>query len=239
MSTYPTTNPAWGSPVVRSLKFSTGIGLGINGTEQRWMLSTGVESWSLSYNHLSVAQRDTILSLYESSKGAFDQTVSLVFSGTTYSGLYFDGDSLAFTETDPLNFTGTVKLSTVVRAADTGSFPSDFPTLGTGARVQRPYTRGKTFDTDAVRTEGGRFAYARRTASLQTWTAGGTILTDAEAAAIYSMFKLACGQWRSFGFTDPDSSTHFTNCRFGSDQMDWTISGPNQNSIQVTIQQLV
>jgi hypothetical protein len=238
MSVYPTSNPAWSAPVVRSLKFQTGVGQGVNGTEQRWMLSTGVESWSLPYPHLSVAQRDTLLSLFESSRGAYDQTISLTFAGTVYAGLFFDGDSLEFTETDANVVAGTVKLSTAVRAADTGALPADFPVLGTGARMQRPYTHGKTFDTSAVRTEGGRYAYPRRAASLRTWTAGGGALTDAEAAAIWSMFKLACGQWRSFGFTDPDSSTRYASCRFAADSIDWRILGPNQNAVVVTIQQL-
>ena len=239
MATYPVSNPAWAVPVVRSLKFQTGIAQGVNGTEQRWMLTTGAESWSLSYPHLSVAQRNTLLTLFESSKGAYAQTVNLTFGGTNYTGLYFDGDSLAFTETDPNVCAGTVKLSTVVRAADTGTLLADFPALGTGAPMQRPYAYTRTFDTAAVRTEGGRYAYPRRSASLRTWTAGGPAITDAEAAAIWSMFKLAGGQWRSFGFTDPDSTTRYANCRFGSDSLDWRILGPNQNSIQATIQQLV
>ncbi len=239
MSTYPTSNPAWAVPVVRSLKFSTGIGQGVNGTEQRWMLSTGVESWLLPYPHLTLAQRDTILAMFESSKGGYDQTISLVFLGTTYTGIYFDGDSLDFTETEPNVFAGTVKLTTVARAADAGSFPADFPTLATGARTQRPYKYSRVFNTGAVRTEGSRYAYANRTASLRTWSAGGSVLTDADAGAIWSMFKLACGQWRAFGFTDPDSSTRYANCRFGSDSLDWHILGANQNSIQPAIQQLV
>lgn len=239
MPAYPTSNPAWQTPVLHSLKFSTGIATGINDTEQRWMLSTGVESWSLSYSHLTVAERDTILALYEACQGAYAQTVNLYFNGANYTGLYFDGDALSFTETDPNLFAGTVKLSTVVRAADSGSLLSDFPVLSSGARMQRPYTRGKTFDTASVRTEGSRYAYARRTASLQTWTAGGAMITDAEAAAIWSMFQLACGQWRSFGFTDPDSGIRYPNCRFASDSLDWRILAPNQNSVQPTIQQLV
>ena len=134
------------------------------------MASTGVESWSLPYPRLSLAQRDSLYTLFEASKGSYDQTISLTFVGVTYTGLYFDADSLEFTETDPNLFAGTVKLCTVVRAADTGTMPADFPVLGTGARMQRPYTHGRNFDTASVRTEGGRFAYPRRAASLRTWS---------------------------------------------------------------------
>lgn len=239
MPVYPITSPAWACPVVRSLKFSTGLQAGTNGTEQRWMLSTGVESWSLPYPRLSLTQRDTLLALFETCKGSYDQTVSLNFAGTNYTGLYFDGDTLEFTESDPNLHAGTVKLSTVVRAADSGTMPSTFPALTSGAKTQRPYTHGRTFDTASVRTEGGRFAYARRAAGLRTWTVGGGSLSDAEAAAIWNMFQLACGQWRAFGFTDPDSLVAYPKCRFGNDSIDWRILGPNQNSIAATIEQLV
>jgi hypothetical protein len=238
VSVYPISNPAWSAPVVRSVKFQTGILAGVNGVEQRWMLSTGVESWSLPYPRLPISQRDTLLSVFETSKGSYDQTLSLSFNGTNYTGLYFDSDTLDFTESDPNTSAGTVKLSTVVRAADAGVFPTDFPSLGTGAPMQRPYVHGRGFDTSSVRTEGGRYAYARRAASLRTWTAGGSSLKDAEALAIWNMCLLACGQWRAFGFTDPDSLVRYANCRLGSDSVDWHILGPDQNSIAVTIQEL-
>lgn len=241
MSTYPTSNPAWGYPVVRSLKFDTRIALGTNGTEQRSMFSTGVESWSLPYSLISLTQRDTLLSLFESSQGAYSQAISLTFKGTTYTGLYFDGDVLEFTETDAARnrFGGTVKLSTVVRVADTGTMPTDFPLLATGARMQKPYTHGKTFDTASVRTEGGRYAYARRAASLRTWTAGGSAIGDTEAQAIWDMFRRACGSWRQFAFTEPDARVRVTKCRFAADSLDWRMVGPGQNSIAATIQEIV
>ena len=128
MPVYPTSNPAWICPVVRSLKFTTGIAQGVNGTEQRWMLTTGVESWSLPYDKLSVTQRDNLLAVFATSKGAYVQTLSLVFNGTTYSGLSFDTDALEFTETSNTLFAGTVKLTTAARAADSGGLPADVPT---------------------------------------------------------------------------------------------------------------
>lgn len=239
MGSYPT-SPPWSCPITRTLTFKTGILQGVNGTEQRWMQTSGVESFTLSYGMLTVAQRDTLLTQFETSKGSFDQTLSLDFDdGNTYTGLHFDSDTLQFTEDKPNQFSGVVKLTTVARITDNGTLPSDFPALSTGAATQRPYTKGKTFDTASVRTETNRYAYARRTASLRTWSVGGIALTSTEAQAIWDMFRYAGGMWRSFGFTDPDSATRYANCRFGSDTLTWTILGPNQNSITTTIKQLL
>ena len=238
MSTYPTT-PAWVTPIVRTLKFSTGIHQSTDGHEQRWQDTTGVESFSLPYAFLSVSDRDTLLSFFESSKGAYDQTISLAYDGThTFTGLYFDGDELLFTEDRPTLFSGVVKLTTVVRAPDTGSLPT-FPALSTTAFAQRPYTKGSNFDTAGVRVDGARYAYARRTTALHTWTVGGSALTSTEAQAIYDMFRLAGGQFKSFAITDPESSVVASNCRFASDVIEWRILGPNQNQITSTVRELL
>jgi hypothetical protein len=188
---------------------------------------------------VSLAQRDTLLALFETCKGSYNQTLSLSFLGTNYTGLYFDSDAMEFSEPAIGVITGSVKLATVVRLADTGTFPSDFPMLSSGARVQRPYTHSRNFDTVSVRTEGGRFAYARQAAGLRTWSAGGPSISTTEATAIWDMFRRAAGQWRSFQFTDPDSLTAYPHCRFGSDSLDWRMNGPNDNAITVTIQELV
>ena len=239
MSAYPTT-PPWRNPVIRSLSFSTAILAGVNGTEQRWMRSTGVESWTLPYTRLTVAKRDILFAAFEAAKGAYDQTISLQFDADhNYTGLYFDADSLSFTEDSPTVFSGTVKLCTVVRTADSGTLPTDFPLLSTGAPSQRPYTKSSDFDTVSVRTEGGRFAYPRRSSALHTWTVGGAAITTTEAQAIWDMFRLAGGMLQAFAYTDADSTTRYTKCRFGADSIEWRMLGPNQNSIVTTVKELV
>jgi hypothetical protein len=238
MPSYPT-DPAWATPIVVSLEFQTTIATGKNGTEQRWALHPGKQSWVLPYGMLTLAQRDTLLSFFETCKGAYDQTISLTINGATFTGCYLDGDAMSFTESKPTQFEGSVTIRQVSRTRDVGSVPTDFPALSTGAKLQLPYTHSKTFNTVSVKTEGSRFAYPNRSTTLRTWTVGGSVLTDAEAQAIWDCFRYARGRWATFGFTDPDSATRYANCRFGADKLDWHILGAGVNSLQTTIQELL
>jgi hypothetical protein len=238
VAAYPTT-PAWSFPVTRTLNFQTLIGQGDDGTEQRSMIHAGRASWMLSYPRLSLTERNLLIAAFETATGSVDQTLSFTLLGVTYTGCYFDADRISFVEQEPTIYTGTVKLCQVVRAPDTGTFPSDFPALANGCPTQRPYTHERGFDNVAVQTEGGRYAYYRRATSLKTWSAGGSAITNAEAQSIWDMARLAGGRFRSFGFTDPDSGVRAANCRLASDNIEWRMVDAGQNAITVTIQELV
>lgn len=230
--------PAFSCPVVRTLEFETRIFTGVNGTEQRIQIHAGRESWTLPYPRLTLAQRNILIAAFEAAQGAKDQALDFVFLGTTYSGCFVDWDKFSMVESTPLQVSASVTVRQVVRAPDSGAPPADFPTLTSGAKMQLPYTYGRTFDTVAVRTEGGRYVFANRAASLQSWSVGGSVISDAEAAAIWDAFRKCNGRYRTIGFTDPDSATHVSNCRFGSDILEWRYMGPGQNSITATIQQV-
>jgi hypothetical protein len=238
MAAYPT-SPMWAYPVTRTLEFSTGIAAGDNGTEQRWPKTGGVESWGLPYSSLTLAQRDTLLASFDAAQGSYAGDLTLAFLGTTYTGLAFDADELLFTESSPGRWSGSVKLVQAVRPVDTGSLPTDFPTLTSGARVQFPYTHGRNWDTVVSRTEGGRFARAKRAATRRVWSVGGPSISTAEAQAIWDMFRLARGQWAAFGLTDPDSAVRYASCRFSADLLTWQYSGPDENSLTARIQTCV
>lgn len=237
MPTYPV-DPMWSFPVTAALEFDTAIATGKNGTEQRWMRNTGRASWSLPYPSLSLAQRDTLLAFFDAQKGS-KELFDFPFLGTTYADCYFDQDELAATESESTVFSLDVRICKVVRSADTAALGADFPTLASGNRMQRPYTHARTWDTVSVRTEGGRFAYSKRAATLRTWTAGGSVLTLADAQAIWDHFSRSQGRFKSFGFTDPDSDVRYANCRFASDRLEWKFVDAGQHSIQTQIQELV
>lgn len=238
MAAYPT-SPAWSYPLTRTLEFETRIGQGEDGTEQRWPLHTGRESWMLSYPRLTLEERDILLAFFETSKGSYDHTFDFVFAGTTYAGCHFDADRLPVVERNPLQWSASVTIRQVTRASDVGTLPADFPALTSGAMMQRPYSHERTFDTVAVRTEGGRYVWYRRGTSLRVWSAGGPALIDDDAAAIWSMFALARGRWGTFHFTDPDSLTEYTSCRFAEDKIERRYLEPRVNAVDVTIQQFV
>jgi hypothetical protein len=234
MSAWPT-SPAFRFPVTRTIEFQTGIASGRDGTEQRWMRTTGIESWSLNYSRLSLAERDALISAYEAAKGSFDSTLSFTFAGTTYTGCYLDSDSLSFSQANPKQWSTTVKLKQAYRSPDAGSLGSDFPTLTGGATAQFPFTHSRTFDTDAVVTEGGRYSSYNRATPQKSWAIGGPSLTDADALAIWNYFLLARGKYAQFAYTDVDSATRYTNCRFAVDSLEWRYIAPRVNSIQASV----
>lgn len=236
MSTYPA-SPAYSFPVVRRLEFETRIWTGRDGTEQRAMIRPGRESWDLSYPRLSLTQRDTLLAAHEAEKGAAGQAISFTFLGTAYTTCYFADDALAFTETDPAYYSGTVRLAQVVRAVDSGSLAEDFPALANGCITQRPYAHGQEYDTVAVRTEGGRYARSNRTGQRRSWTVGGTAITMAEAGSIWDQFRRARGMLRTFHFTDPESSMEYTAVRFASDTLEWRYVEAGHSSLTATLVQ--
>lgn len=236
MSAYPS-SPVWSYPVTRTLEFQTGIAVGQNGAEQRWMLHAGQESWTLTYPRLKLSERDSLLAFFDTCKGSFDQTWDFVFAGTTYTGCYFDADKFSAVESAPGMWAATVTIRQVLRAPDAGTLASDFPALSSGARAQFPFTHDHGFDTVSVKTEGGRFAWYQRATSLGMWSVGGPALLDSEAQVIWDFFKLARGRYASFAFTDPDSGTRVTNCRFAADRIEWRYNDARQNSIQAQVQQ--
>jgi hypothetical protein len=236
MAAYPT-SPAFGYPLARVLEFKTEIATGEDGTEQRWALSTGEERWTLNYPRLTLAQRDTLISAFDAAKGSFDQTLTFDFDGATFTDVHFDSDRFSAVESSLGRWTVSVTLRQVVRGADTGELPADFPVLLTGARVQLPYTAERSFDNVIARTEGGRFGWYKRATPLRTWSAGGSVIDGNEAQAIFDQFRLAAGRLKSFGFTDPDSGTRYPNCRFASDTLEWRYLSKSVNEIRCQIQQ--
>lgn len=202
------------------------------------MTHAGRESFTLTYPRLTLTERNTLLTSFDAAKGSFDSTLTLSFLGNTYSNLYLD-DRISFVERTPNQFSANVKLSQALRSVDAGTLGSDFPTLTGGARMQYPYTHEHSFDTESVQTEGARWTWYNRAAALRTWSAGGPSLSDADALAIWNYFLLARGRFRSFQFTDPDSSTAYSSCRFATDSIEWRYVSPRVNALQVQIQQLV
>lgn len=238
MPSYPLT-PLWSYPLVRSLEFATQIAAGLDGTEQRTMLTTGRESWTLNYPRLNLASRDLIIAPFETAKGSYAADITFVLGAETFTNCYFDAQALRCVENSARKWNLTVVLRQSVRTADAGSLPTDFPTLTSGAKIQYPATHERQFDNVVGMTEGGRFSAYNRATSLRLWSAGGPVLIAADALAIFNIFRLARGRFREFAFTCPDTLTRYEHCRFASDTLTWNYSDYGQNAVQVEIQQVV
>ena len=240
MATYPdplNSGATWRTPLKRTLAFQTGLVRGQDTTEQRWSITPGEESWELTYQDLISSDRDQLLTFMESAKGPFDSTLQFVFSGTTYNDCFFDLSHVQFTEQKQGSLSDAkIVLRQVRRAADAGS-PGSFPVLSSGAVTQLPYTLGRSWDVVAVRTEQARSAFYNRATGLRSWTVGGPLLSDADALALWNHFRKSHGKLTTFSFTDPDSGTVYSSCRYGSDAVDWIYNGPRQNQMVTTVEQ--
>ncbi|MCE5311159.1 MAG: hypothetical protein LLG20_26265 [Acidobacteriales bacterium] len=237
MPAYPA-SPQFSYPVVRRLEFQTRIVTGTNGTEQRWPLALGQESFTITYPNITLAERDSLLTAFVAAKGAYAQDLDFPFGSETFYNCYFDADSFQSVESTQGRCSVGVTLRQLPAAIDNDPYDADFPALATGHKMQLPYTLQAGFDTVVVKTEGGRFRYSNRAAALRTWSAGGSLLSNADAGAIFNLFKRTRGRWGLIHFTDPDSDVHYESCRFASDVLEWRYSGPDENAITVQIQEI-
>jgi hypothetical protein len=234
---YPT-SPAFAYPLTRSLEFKTRIVTGTNGTEQRWSETAGLEYFDLMYPHLTLTERDILLSTFNAAKGAYTQDITWSLGAESFTGLYLDGDKITATERTANIWEVKTRLCQTARAPDTGTLASDLPALDSGARVQLPYTHERDFLTTAVQTEGGRFPWYNRASQRRFWTVGGPNLSDADAAALWEHFSRARGRWGAWTLTDPDSGSTYT-ARFDQDRADWRYVGVVQNALELRAVQIL
>ena len=88
---------------------------------------------------------------------------------------------------------------------------STFPTIG----HQLPYTASLQAVTCKVEGAAGHEYVNYHDASpVRSWELRWAVLTAAEVDTLREFFDDMGGGWDSFSFTDPDSSTTYTKCRF-------------------------
>lgn len=76
---------------VRVIEFS-------DGHEQRFRIAGPLMGFTLSHSGISLADKDAIVTFFNSVKGAYDKTWSLVIGAETISNLCFESDELRVTE---------------------------------------------------------------------------------------------------------------------------------------------
>lgn len=114
---------------------------------------------------------------------------------------------------------------------------SAFPTLASGAKVQKPYRVDSSFlhVTNDMKC-GVRFSYSRRVNPLRKFTLTYPSITDADLATLEAFFVSMRGRYGVFDYTDLDGTT-YSNCRFDQDSLEVNYSGPNQSSVVLAIVQ--
>ena len=115
---------------------------------------------------------------------------------------------------------------------------ASFPPLKTGAIAQYPADRTLQFSTQAYRfLDGSEQRFPGLPNVLQQWTIKLDLLDEGELEALREFFLSEEGRAGSFSFTDPWTSTMYTNCSFGSDTLSLVFQGPQNGGTQVVVKE--
>lgn len=110
---------------------------------------------------------------------------------------------------------------------------STFPTI----THQLPYTSKLSAVTCKAAGAGGvPYVYYHDANALRTWELQFGVLTAAEVTTLRTFFNTMGGAWDVFTFTDPDSLTDYTTCRFDGD-FELTYNADDTYSLKLTIQE--
>lgn len=113
-----------------------------------------------------------------------------------------------------------------------------FPTFDGGIVTQRPWSFGTRWKNQVTQIEHGpKHVYTRQSAVIRAWEVNYPNITDSEVGALHDFFYERHGRTESFDFTDPDSGTTYSNCRFDQDELTITASDIDSNSVRVSIVQ--
>ena len=111
-----------------------------------------------------------------------------------------------------------------------------FPTLTAGERTHRPWFYRRDFLTSKVNIPTGkRYAFHHRATPLMRWVVGGDSLSDADLATLRTFFLARAGNYEAFSFTDPETASVYSTCRFEEAEFKEKHIAPNENSIHLTI----
>ena len=167
--------------------------------------------------------------------------------GYYVDNLVFDGSQIQAMETHPNLYSVTIEChqtrNTLFTAGDSGG---QFPSLASGAPMQRPFTRGHRYPTMLNDCPNGqRFAFAFFSNPLLTdvfpfnplrvWNLQYPNLSDTDVNTLESFFNNQFGSYGTFSFFDPDTSIQYDNCRFMNDTLEVTHTGPEENSVLLQI----
>lgn len=115
---------------------------------------------------------------------------------------------------------------------------ASFPTLKTGAIAQYPADRTPQFSTQAYRfVDGSEQRFPAFPGVLQQWTIQLGLLDEGELETLREFFLSQEGRAGSFSFTDPWTSTVYSNCSFASDTLSLVFQGPMNGTTQVVVKE--
>lgn len=221
----------------------TGFSVSANGTCQAFARSRAMAEFNMTLTEIPAADMTAINNHFASAKGKFDSTWTLDHDGFTYTGMRYEQDQISWEERG--DFWST-KLKALGFCPTFSGIPGTFPSLDSGAVTQRPWGHGDRFETLSVDMPAGqRYTTALRGGGLtgfsatpiRGWDLVFQTASEAEAQKFLKWFVGQNGKRGTFSFTDPISSTVFTNCRHASDELTVTYNELNSAAFTLSVEQ--
>ena len=233
-------------PFTQTFVTYTGISDGQNATPTRWVTGYPTVRFQFPYNPLSVTDKNALKSAFVSAKGQFATNLSAT-TNQEYDNLSFDTDEFSAVEQTTTRYGVQWTLSqTVAQDLSPGTPGGAYPTLGTGAISQLPYTQKKRFQTISAVVGGvSKYTYAEfggglsgfPTDGLMGWEFNEQQLTDAEVNAKVAHFLANWGNCFPFTFTDEDGTT-YSNVYYASPELTITRQQVNKSAIHTALIQM-
>lgn len=112
-----------------------------------------------------------------------------------------------------------------------------FPTFTTGESVHLPFKQEIEFWNVVNRqTHGYQYAYNLLATGLKRWEISFS-LSDTDLATLQAFWDARKGSYEEFTFTDPDTATTTSKCRFDQESLSVQYIQPNENRVSVSIQE--
>ena len=112
-----------------------------------------------------------------------------------------------------------------------------FPTFTTGESVHLPFKQEQEFWNVVNRQPHGyQYAYNLLATGLKRWEILFS-LSDTDLATLQTFWDARKGSYEEFTFTDPDTATTTSKCRFDQESLSVQYIQPNDNRVSVSIQE--
>ena len=112
------------------------------------------------------------------------------------------------------------------------------PILVGGVSVHRPWQRHREYaNVHNDLPHGYRYSYNERATPLMRFEIEYGPISDDDCDTLRAFWDARKGQYETFEFTDPETAITYTKCRFAMDSFSVRRLGPNENAVNVVIQE--
>lgn len=243
-------------PLTRSVQHRTQVWTFVDLTEQRFSKGNGGRAaFTLVYNNIKTADKETLRAFFASTFGSYDHTWSITLpdpspgSPTTYTNMQFlANQQFAAVNISPDRWRVTLKCRQTITSLETaGSAGSggDFgghsvypPINAAGIITGYPYGEEDDFVVQQAELDAG-FSYAspQNENRMMKFTLTYPVISRAEVDVVETFFNAMRGRTGDFDFTD-DNGTVWVNTRFDMDQLDIVYNEPGSHSLTVKLSAL-